>query len=50
MELNEIFPNELAKVMMELDDNIEEMREEMDNESDEAQTITNKRRPSCFNH
>lgn len=40
---NDIFPNELAKVMMELDDNIEEMREELDNENDEAQAITAKR-------
>jgi hypothetical protein len=43
MELNNILPNDLAKVMFELDDNIEEMRDEMDNEineSDETHEVT----------
>lgn len=40
MELNEILPNDLAKVMFELDDNIEEMREEMSKENEEPQERT----------
>lgn len=35
MELNEILPNDLAKVMFELDDNIEEMSKEMSKENEE---------------